>query len=263
MDADMSGEPFLELVRLMALLRGPEGCPWDQEQTHDSIRHNLLEEAYELAEAIDDRDDRGMQEELGDLLLQIVFHAQMAAERGAFDIDDVAQSINAKLIRRHPHVFGGERLATAGDVLGVWEELKREEKQEEPFLDSVPRTLPALLYAYNLQKKAARVGLDWEDIGGVSEKLQEELDELQEARHVGEAVIDELGDVLFTMVNLARFLGIDPEDALRRSADSFRRRVQCMERMAAQGGASLADLGAEELDVLWERAKQEAEGETT
>lgn len=243
----------------MQRLRAPDGCPWDREQDFDSIKPYLLEETYEVLEAIDDRNWPGLAEELGDLLLQAVFFAQMASEAGKFRIDDSIDAINEKLIRRHPHVFGEGSARTADDVKRRWDEIKAEEKSQKgqaprTLLEGVPRNLPALVEAERISSKAAQTGFDWPDAEQVIEKLHEELNELQAARQCGtKAELEgELGDLLFVVVNLARFLKVDPEQALRRTNAKFRRRFAHVERNANLPGATLA-----EMESLWQEAKAE------
>jgi MazG family protein len=274
---------FEDLVALQARLRAPGGCPWDREQTHESLRTFLLEEAYEVIETIDSGDFRKLPEELGDLLLQVVFHAQMASEAGRFEIGDVIESIHTKLVRRHPHVFGASTPAganatdasTATEVLKNWEELKAEERRangEAPpadasVLDGVPRTLPALLEAYQLTRRAANVGFDWERIEDLLAKLEEETAELREtlrrraaAPDDGEAqraVEEEVGDLLFVAVNIARFLGADPEIALKKANRKFSARFRWMEQQLAREGRRLAGTSIEEMEALWQRSKSE------
>jgi len=248
---------FDELVRVMARLRAPDGCPWDREQTHSSLRPYLLEEVYEALEAIDAEDWPRLCDELGDVLLQVVFHAQLAAERGDFNINDVAAAIVTKLKRRHPHVFGDTTVADSDEVVDRWEQLKREETgyhERESALDGIPEALPALQYAHKLQKRAARAGFDWDDIAGPRAKIDEELREVDEA---GEAAIEhEIGDLLFAIVNYARFRGVEPESALRRANSRFARRFRAVER-AAGSTERLQEMDLTEMDELWERAKAE------
>lgn len=250
-------DSFRRLVEIMSRLRSEDGCPWDRAQTHQSIAHNLIEEAYELYDAIMKADDDAMKEELGDLLLQVVFHSQMASERNAFDIDQVCSAIVEKLIRRHPHVFGSARADTPQEVLSQWEELKKWEYKGGHPLDRIPAAMPALLYALNLQKKAARLGFDWEDEQGVLEKLEEELGELRESIDAGDRqkIEEELGDMLFSLVNLARHLNVDPEAALKKMSYKFRDRVKYVEKLAERQGQKLADMTIDEIDELWEKAK--------
>lgn len=250
-----------DLVEVMARLR--RSCPWDREQTHESLVPYLLEESYEVVDAIEARSDGDLCEELGDLLLQIVFHAQLATERGKFSIADVVDGLSNKMIRRHPHVFGDAAVASVADVWQNWEQLKALEpsgQKRTSRLDGIPRGLGALQRGQKMQEKAARVGFDWPHIGGIRAKLFEELAELDAAR-VGDdasAVREELGDVLFTVVNLGRALGIDNEGAMRDANDKFYRRFTFMERHAAQNGRQLRDLELHELEELWQLAKLEA-----
>jgi len=253
-----AGAGFARLVEIMARLRSPDGCPWDREQNFDSIKPYLLEETYEVLDAIDARDWDGLAEELGDVLLEAVFFAQMASEEGRFDITDSLQAINRKLVRRHPHVFADGDARTSEDVTRRWDEIKAQEKpRPKGLLEGVPRSLPALVEARQIASRAAGVGFDWESVDQVFDKLQEELDELRQARADGpqSAIEDELGDILFVMVNIARFLKVDPEQALRKTNAKFRRRFGHVESgLAAQGksprGATIA-----EMESLWQEAK--------
>ena len=251
-------EQFDELVRVMARLRAPDGCSWDREQSHESLRPYLLEESYEAVEAIDDEEWSRLRDELGDVLLQVVFHAQLAAERGDFTIEDVAAGIVEKLYRRHPHVFGEAEVADSGEVLERWEKLKHEEegyKERESALDGIPRTMPALLRAAKLQSRASQLRFDWQDESGPRAKVHEEITELDRASE--EEVEAELGDVIFSLVNLARFLKVDPESALRGANARFERRFRAMEQSAG-GSAQLAGMSLQEMDTLWEQAKSSA-----
>jgi MazG family protein len=251
-----TGKKFEELVGIMARLRGPGGCPWDKEQTYKDIAVHTLEEVHEALDAIDRKDYDGLKEELGDLLLQVVFYAQIAQDEGRWKIDDVLDVINKKLIHRHPHVFGEKKAKDSKEVLKRWESLKLEEGKKS-VLGGVPKVLPALLKAYRLGEKAARVGFDWEDAEGILGKLEEEARELHEARKTkDESQIErEYGDLLFTLANIGRFLGIDPEGALRKSSDRFIRRFQFMEKEIAEKKLDMRSLSAKEWDELWERAK--------
>ena len=247
----------------MARLRGPGGCPWDREQTFDTIKPYLLEETYEVMQAIDARDWRELAEELGDLMLQSVFFAQMASEEGHFQIDESLDAINEKLIRRHPHIFGDAEARTASDVLKRWNEIKAEEKKakgEAPklLLEGVPRALPALMEAAQISARAARAGFDWENAEQVLGKLEEELHELHEARQDAshEEIEGEVGDILFVLVNLARFLKVDPEQALRKSNSKFRRRFGHVETELQRRGKTLADSNIQEMEELWQDAKR-------
>ncbi len=249
-----------QLVEIVALLRSPGGCPWDREQTHATLRSGLLEEAYEVVEAIDQADDANLREELGDLLLQSVFHAQIAREEGRFDFDAVAREISAKLVRRHPHVFGDDQCADSDAVLQRWDEIKRAEKgaaAPESAIHGIPKSLSALLRAQKVQKKAAKVGFDWPDVAPVFAKLREEIAELEAEVAAGheDRIEDELGDLLFTVVNLARALKCDAETALQRATGKFIARFHGVERLARERSVSLHDLTLAELDVLWDEVK--------
>jgi tetrapyrrole methylase family protein / MazG family protein len=258
-----AGEKFQKLVDIMARLRAPGGCPWDREQTFDTIKPFLLEETYEVMDAIDARDWQELTGELGDLLLQSVFFSQMAAEQNLFSIADALDAINEKLIRRHPHVFGEQSAETAGDVRRIWGEVKAEEKKQRGertagLLDSVPRTLPALVEAQQLTTRAAHVGFDWDTAEQVLEKLHEELAEFDLARRGAspEELEGELGDMLFVLVNLARFVNADPEQALRKTNAKFRRRFGYIERKLGERGKSPNEATLAEMDALWEEAKR-------
>lgn len=246
------------LVRIMARLRGPRGCPWDQKQTHRTLRPMILEEVYELLEAIDQGDDQALKEELGDVLLHVLFHAQLARERRAFDFRAVARELADKLVRRHPHVFGNEKLRNPTQVLRRWHQLKQEEKPaRKSCLDGIPRRLPALLYAQNLQRRASRAGFDWPDPkNGIPAKIREEIRELAATRGREPAFSRELGDVFFTLVNLARHRKVDAESALRSAAERFRKRVRKVEDWAAQKKKKTAKMSTRELNQLWEKAKK-------
>lgn len=249
---------FATLVATVTKLRGPNGCPWDRAQTHASLRRYLLEETYEVLEALDEGDQGRLAEELGDLLLQIVLHAQIAGEAGHFTIADVIAGINEKMYRRHPHVFGSGQAHTPEEVMVNWRKIKQKEKGEDrSLLAGIPRALPALARAQKIQERAAAVNFDWPDIEGVWEKLREEAEELRQAAESGrqQEVEKELGDLLFAAVNLARFLGVDAEEALRRSTDSFARRFSYMEERCRREGRTMEELRPEELDSLWEEAK--------
>lgn len=257
-----AGEKFERLVEIMARLRGEGGCPWDREQTFDSIKPYTLEEAYEVLDAIDRRDWPALAEELGDLILQAVFYAQMAAEAGHFTIADALDAINAKLVRRHPHVFGDAVATTAGQVLERWNQIKEEERRERGeqkrgLLDGVLRNQPALMEAAHLSKKAAAAGFDWPEISGVFEKMREEIAELEKARAGAsrEEIEEEIGDLLFTAVNLARFLGVDAEQALRRANAKFRGRFAEVEHGLAERGRTWHETTIEEMEELWQKAK--------
>lgn len=245
---------------IMAILRGEGGCPWDREQTHASIRRNLLEEAYEAASAVDEGDMENLEEELGDLLMQVLFHSQIEAERGGFTFDDVCDGACKKLIRRHPHVFGQQHADTPEEVLATWDAVKREEKGQKTAsgaMADVARAMPALWRAEKVQTKAHRAGFDWPDWHGAREKLSEELAELDEAIASGEGIEAEVGDVLAAAVNLARLLKIDPEAALNGSSDRFIRRYSRMEELASQSGQVLSQLPLDRQEALWQQAKGE------
>jgi tetrapyrrole methylase family protein/MazG family protein len=243
------------LVRIMARLRSPTGCPWDREQTHESIRHNLIEECYEAVEALDAKDMQAFRDELGDLLLQVVFHAQMAGERKDFDFDDVARSIADKLVHRHPHVFGKTRARNSAEVLQQWEQIKKAENNSHSILNELPRHLPALLKADKVQRKVARVGFDWKKRKDVLAKIEEELCELKRARQ-RRHVEEELGDLLFAVVNLARFEGLQAEDLLNRSVVKFTKRFRQVEHAVHKRGRKLEDCTLAELDEFWNAAKR-------
>lgn len=251
-------ENFKKLVEIMESLRSENGCPWDRIQTHDSLKRYLLEEAYELIEAIEKKDYKAIREELGDLLLQIVFHAQIAKESGHFSIDDVIETISNKMIRRHPHVFGEAKFKTPEEVLNQWDDRKKEEgKLRETILEGIPINLPALLRAYKIQSRVAKVGFDWDNIEGVLKKIEEEFAELKEAVNLKEKqqIEEEIGDMLFSIVNLARFLKIDPETALRKTNRKFEDRFSKLEQLAKQKGKSLKEMSLREMDELWEEIK--------
>jgi nucleoside triphosphate diphosphatase len=252
------------LCQIMDRLRDPGGCPWDRKQTLSTIAPYLLEEAHEVAEAVAADEPAKLREELGDLLLQIVFMARVGRENGWFDLDDVCDGISEKMVRRHPHVFGDREVEDADEVIRNWEEIKREERAHEAessVLDGVPAALPGLLKAFRMTEKAAAVGFDWRKPGDVMIKMREEMDELeQELDDDGgsptERAREEMGDVLFVMANLARHLGVEPETALQRTNTTFKRRFECMEALARARGDRLSDLNLEEQDALWEEAKR-------
>jgi MazG family protein len=258
-----AGDKFQRLVEIMAKLRGPGGCPWDREQTFDSIKPYTLEETYEVLDAIDRRDWPNLSEELGDFLLQAVFFAQMASEQQLFEIGDALDAINEKLVRRHPHIFGDQSAETAGDVKRIWGEVKAAEKKDkgkpdQTLLGGVPRALPALIEAQQIASRAAGVGFDWENPEQVIEKLHEELAEFDEARRKSshDELEDELGDMLFVIVNLARFVKVDPEQALRRTNGKFRERFGHIERRLSEQGKSLQEANIQEMEALWQEAKR-------
>jgi MazG family protein len=254
-----AGAGFARLVEIMALLRSPGGCPWDREQTFDTIKPYLLEETYEVMDSIDARDWDGLADELGDLLLQVVFFSQMAQEAGYFDVTDAIEAINSKLVRRHPHVFGEGEAKTAEDVVRKWDEIKATEKPKpKGLLAGVPRSLPALMEARQIAGRAAGAGFDWNNVDEVIEKLREELAELDEARKAGsqEDLQDEVGDLLFVIVNIARFLKVDPEQALRGTNSKFRRRFEHVEKGLEAQGKSPREASIEEMESLWQEAKR-------
>jgi len=257
-------DKFSRLVEIMAILRSENGCPWDREQNHQSLRQHLLEEAYEVIETIDEGQLEKLPEELGDLLLQVVFHAQMAFEKGLFTITDVIDSINQKLIRRHPHVFGDVQINSAAEQIVHWEQSKLKKEGKISAIDGVPKELPALLRAYRIQNKAATVGFDWPSIHPVWDKFAEEMQELKEAVESGQAdrIEDELGDLLFTLVNLSRFLKANPEDALRRTIEKFVRRFHQVEEEFGRRQQTLMDVTLEEMDAVWDSIKRSEKEET-
>ena len=251
-------EDLLEITRL---LRAPGGCPWDREQTHASIRRDLLEESYEVAEAIDEGSPEHLREELGDLLLQVVFHAVLAQEDGQFDLDAVADGVCKKLIYRHPHVFGDVTVGSTGEVLKNWEELKKKEKHQASqadAVDAVARSLPALWRAEKVQKKAAKVGFDWPDVSGALDKVAEETAELKAAMEGDGDPEDEFGDLLFAAVNVGRFLKLDPEKSLTAATDKFAARFRRVEQAARDQGKELNDMTLAEMDALWDQVKKQA-----
>ncbi|GAB5047019.1 nucleoside triphosphate pyrophosphohydrolase [Thermodesulfovibrio sp. TK110] len=251
---------FDELVKIMETLRSEKGCPWDRVQTHDTLKRYLLEEAYELIEAIENKEPEAIKEELGDLLLQIVFHSQIAKEEGNFDINDVIKSIIQKMISRHPHVFGEAEFKTPEEVLNQWDERKKEEgKLSSSILEGIPLALPALLRAYKIQSRVSKVGFDWDNAQGVIEKIKEELKEVEEAVETKEKdrIEEEIGDLLFSIVNLARFLRIDPETALRKTNRKFEKRFKSMEKLVRKKGKSLKDMSLQEMDNLWDEIKKD------
>lgn len=247
-----------DLEEIVALLRAPGGCPWDAEQTHESSRRDFLEEAYEVAEAIDEGDPDHLKEELGDVLLQVIFHTQMEREAGRFDLNDVADGVCKKLIYRHPHVFGQVTVSGSDQVLENWDKLKRKEKGQASHTDalnSVARSLPALWRAEKVQKKARKAGFDWDDVSGPLDKLSEELDELKTAVAEQSNIEEELGDLLFAAVNLSRFVKVDCENALTAATDKFIRRFARVEELAKEQGRAMESMSLEELDKLWDEAK--------
>ena len=259
-DRDNPSEAFERLREIVNILRSE--CPWDREQTHESIRVCMIEEAYEVADSIDTGDMDNMREELGDVLLQVIFHAMMANEENHFDISDVINEECNKMIRRHPHVFGDNNIKTVDKVLEKWENIKRKEHKNESHTDrllDVPRALPALTRAEKVQKRAAEVGFDWDDVRGAFEKITEETEELISAYQSNKEsnVEEELGDLLFAVVNAARFLGIEPETALTRASDKFTKRFGAIDAKAKEQGSDLSEMTLDEMDELWEAVKNE------
>jgi MazG family protein len=263
-----AGSRFDHLVAIMRALRAPDGCPWDREQTLASLRPFLLEETYEVLDAIDRADMAGLQEELGDLLFEIVFLAQIAQEAGAFTIGDAAEAAAAKLVRRHPHVFGtGNRAQSAEEALGRWEEMKREEKGEgsrrKTTLGGVPRTLPGLLRAYEYGSRAASLGFDWQRADDVVAKIEEEIDEIRQVfdsapdERTTDALEEEVGDLLFAIANLSRKLGVEPENALRRANDKFERRFTTLEERFNARGEAMKSAGIDALEAEWQKIKHD------
>jgi tetrapyrrole methylase family protein / MazG family protein len=280
-----AGKWFEKLVALQARLRGPRGCPWDREQTHATLRKYLIEETYEVLDAMESGDPRKFCEELGDLLLQVVFHAILAEETGSFTMSDIIESVHSKMVRRHPHVFGNVDAVTSAAVLKNWEQIKAEERAQEratkgaasheatkdaafveSILGGVPRSLPAVLEAYQLTRRASRVGFDWDDLAGIFEKLDEEKREIESTLERGAPptgpqskpsahLEEEVGDLLFAGVNVARFLGVDPEIALKAASRKFKQRFEWMESAAAKEGTRFADLPRGRMEELWDEAK--------
>jgi len=272
-----AGEWFEKLLAVQARLRAPGGCPWDREQTHESLRTYLIEEAYEVLEALESRDDPKFQEEMGDLLLQIVFHSQIAKEEGRFEVSDVIREVHDKMVRRHPHVFGEKRAKDSAEVLRNWEQIKKEERRAAgaksaggskekgksgSLLDGVSLALPAALEGFQLTRRAARIGFDWDSVDGVIEKMNEEAGELRQALHSKNAkrIEEELGDLLFAAVNLARFLHVDPEIALKKANAKFSSRFRRMEELALRSGKVLADVPREQMEEFWDTAKRYEKG---
>ena len=250
---------FQKLVDIMTLLRSNYGCPWDKVQTSESIKPYLIDETYEVIEAIDEKDPVKMKEELGDLLLQVVFHAQIAKDRGEFDINDVIDKISDKMVSRHPHVFGDAKFETPEEVTKQWQDRKREEgKLKDSALEGVPKELPSLLRAHRLQSRAAKVGFDWAKVEDVFGKLDEELEEFKEAleKKDKKEMEDELGDIFFVLVNISRFVGVNAEEALRKTISKFISRFRYIEMTAADEGRQLSDMTLEEMDALWNEAKK-------
>ncbi len=260
-----AGEAIERLAGVVARLRAPDGCPWDREQTHESLKSDLIEEAYEVIDAIESGDASELEEELGDLLLQVVFHSQLGEEEDCFGFSDVANGVSDKLVRRHPHVFGEVQVSGTDEVLQNWDAIKKAEKKGEgdqpaSIVAGLPKHLPALQKAHQVQKRAARAGFDWDNIGDVFDKLHEEIDELKEAigrNHEGD-IRDELGDLLFSAVNVSRFLGYNPEELLNHNIKKFIRRFQSVEEKVHATGKEFKEFSLDELDDFWNEAKREA-----
>jgi len=268
--AENENEALARLSSITKVLRSPEGCPWDREQTHESLIRGMIEEAYEVVEAIEKKNANNLEEELGDVLLQVVMHSQIAEEEGLFSLKSVAEAESEKMLRRHPHVFAKNleicdknNKISVDNVLDLWENVKRLEKQESSVtksMEQIPRHLPALLRSEKIQKKAAKVGFDWPDVNGAFDKTQEELAELKEAyqkQEGQERLKEELGDLLFAAVNIARFLKIDPEEALNATFDKFKKRFSYVEEAAKKSKKNLEDMTLEQMDALWNEAKKE------
>ena len=276
--AEVATEPtnrydyFHKLAQLMDVLRSPEGCPWDLEQTRETLKPMLIEEAYEVLEALDGNDPDELLEELGDLLFQVVFHSRIAKERQEFDLYDVCRAVFLKMVRRHPHVFGEEHFEDSQELLRNWEDLKSAEKaaagrkdKKESLLDGIPQELPTICRTHQITAKAARVGFDWESVDGIQEQWDEEFEELQAARATGDqsAIQEEVGDLLFTALNVARYLEIDPETALRRANRKFEERFRTMEQHFKAQGRALKEVAAPDMEEQWSRIKRktaESEG---
>lgn len=247
-----------DLYKLVAVLRGENGCPWDKKQTHESIRNNFIEEVYEVCEAIDEKSPEHLQEELGDVLLQVMFHTSIEDDAGRFNIDDVADEVCKKLILRHPHVFGDVQVSGSDEVLVNWDNIKRVEKHQETVTDTlkaVAKSLPSLWRARKIQKRASKVGFEWDDVDGALDKLEEEVRELRQAISQGKGIMDELGDVLFSAVNVSRYVDVDPEDALTATSNKFIRRFGTMESLAAEQGLKLEDMSLDEMESFYQIGK--------
>lgn len=260
---------FVKLLELMETLRGPNGCPWDLEQTRETLKPMLIEEAYEVLEALDGSDPDLLCEELGDLLFQIVFHSQIGKERGEFDAQKVCRRVYEKMVHRHPHVFGEAVIDSSEELLRNWEDLKKAEKErtgrkceKQSLLDGLPKDLPTIYRTFRLTEKAARVGFDWPALEGIRDKILEEFTELQEAIASGSeaAIKEEVGDLVFAALNVARYLEVDPETALRNANDKFTRRFQAMEKSFQQQGRPLKDVSIEEMETVWQNQKNQEEG---
>ncbi|HOK42307.1 MAG TPA: nucleoside triphosphate pyrophosphohydrolase [Thermoclostridium caenicola] len=259
---------YKDLLDIMAKLRSPGGCPWDREQDHKSLKRYLIEEAYEVLEAIDEENPAKLCDELGDLLLQVVFHAQIARENGQFDMEDVVHGVSSKMINRHRHVFGEEEAETPEDVIRIWEEIKKEEKGQETqtkVLKGVPANLPALMRSYKVQEKAAQVGFDWDKAEDAFKKLEEEVQELKKACESKDQaeIEEEMGDLLFAAVNVARFYKVQPELALSATVNKFIKRFEYVENESAKQGKKLQDMTLEEMDALWDECKRKERGDAS
>ncbi len=251
-------ENFTRLVSIMEKLRSPQGCPWDREQTMDTLKTYLIEEVYEIIEAIEEKDVDALREELGDLLFHILFLSRIAEEQGAFNVWEVIDRISKKMISRHPHVFGEKKVSSSPEVERNWSDIKQEEKRNRrSILDGIPPNLPALLRAYRITQRASRVGFDWEKAGDIFQKLDEEVEELNQALSQGHRprIEDEVGDVVFVMVNVARLMGVNPEEALRKTTDKFVKRFQHIEKALTKSNRTLQEASLEEMDKLWEESK--------
>jgi tetrapyrrole methylase family protein/MazG family protein len=252
---------YNDLLKIMSRLRAPDGCPWDREQDHKSLKRYLIEEAYEVLEAIDEENPAKLCDELGDLLLQVIFHAQIAKENRKFDFSDVVHGVSAKMVNRHRHVFGGEEAETSDDVMTIWEKVKKEEKglkTQSQVLNEVPGNLPALMRSFKVQQKAAQVGFDWDDIKDAMLKIKEEYEELEQAYKNGNKadIEEELGDLLFAVVNVSRFLNVQPELALTSTVNKFIRRFEFVEKSAAKQGKQLTEMSLSEMDAFWDQSKE-------
>lgn len=264
-----SGELFEVLIRVMSVLRSDIGCMWDREQSHDTIKRNIVEEAYEVVDSIEEKDYLGLKEELGDILLQVVFHSQIAVDNNEFNLNDVLKTIINKLVRRHPHVFAGKSVSGSREVLENWEDIKKEERKNKlsdnlSIFANIPKLLPALHYAYEIQTRAARYGFDWENPEGVIDKIKEEVGELEKELETREksGISDEAGDLLFSIVNLTRHINIDSEQALKGTCKKFIKRFDLMEKYAADKGLDFKNLTLEEKDKLWKIAKEDLQDNT-
>lgn len=262
---DDENKLFSILLEIMATLRSEHGCAWDKEQDHDSLKRSLLEEAYETLEAIESRDADGLKEELGDLLLQVVFHSQIASENEEFDIKGVLKTISSKLIRRHPHVFGDKKVGSSGEVLENWEAIKKKERRskskykgQDSIFKNIPKILPALHFAYEIQERASRLGFDWEEVEDVFEKVKEEIEETESVFKEGRKseIAREIGDLLFSVVNFSRHVGLDCEELLKESSKKFISRFDLMEKLAEERDLDFKSLTLDQKDLLWEEAKR-------